>query len=51
MGVDTESLGNLESLFWAASQNAEYQKAYEQWFQGLKALIEVATVELWSREA
>ncbi len=47
---DTESLGSLESLFWTASQNAEYQKAYEQWFQGLKALIEGDTVELWNRE-
>lgn len=47
---DTDSLGSLESLFWAASQNAEYQKAYERWFEGLKVLIEGATVELWNRE-
>jgi hypothetical protein len=47
---DVESLSGLENLFWAASQNAEYVKAYEEWYEGLKPLIEGATVELWNRE-
>ena len=47
---DTESLGKLESLFREALQNEEYRKAYESWYEGLKPLIEGATVELWSRE-
>jgi hypothetical protein len=47
---DTDSLSSLESIDWAASQSAEFQKAYEQWFEGLKALIEGATVEMWTRE-
>ena len=47
---DIESLGKLESLFWAASQNAEYLKAYEDWYESLKPLIEGANVELWNRE-
>ncbi len=48
---DAESLGSLQSMDWEASKNAEFQKAYERWFEGLKALIEGATVELWNREA
>lgn len=48
---DIENLSSLESLFWAASQNAEYRKAYEQWYEGLKPLIERATVGLWNRES
>ena len=47
---DAESLGNLESIFSAAGQDPEYQKAYERWFEGLKPLIEMATVELWNKE-
>ena len=47
---DVESLAKLESLFQEVSQNDEYQKASESWFEGLKSLIEVATVELWTRE-
>ena len=46
-----ENLAALENLFWAASQNAEYLKAYEAWYQGLTPLIEGATVELWNQEA
>ena len=46
-----ENLTALENLFWAASQNAEYLKAYEEWYQGLTPLIEGATVELWNQEA
>jgi len=47
---DVDSLGTLESLFWAASQNPDYVKAYEAWFEGLKPLVEGATVEMWNRE-
>ncbi len=47
---DIESLGKLESLDWEMSQDDEFCKAYENWFEGLKPLIEGATVELWSRE-
>ncbi len=46
-----ENLTALENLFWAASQNDEYLKAYEEWYQGLIPLIEGATVELWNQEA
>ena len=46
-----ENLTALESLFWAASQDAEYQKSYEDWYQDLTPLIEGATVELWNLEA
>ena len=47
---DVDSLGQLESFFRTASQNAEYQKAYEDWFRTLVPLIEGATVELCNRE-
>ena len=47
---DIDNLSALENLFWAASQDAEYTKAYEEWYGGLKPLIEMATVELWNRE-
>lgn len=47
---DVDSLGELEKIFWAASQNPDYVKAYESWYEGLKPLIQVATVELWNRE-
>ena len=47
---DTESLSSLENIFWAASQNADFVREYESWFDGLKPLIESATVELWNRE-
>ena len=46
-----ENLTALENLFWAASQDAEYQKTYQEWYQGLIPLIEGATVELWNQEA
>ena len=39
---DTESLTSLESIFWAASHNAEYSLAYEEWYQGSTPSIEVA---------
>ncbi len=48
---DIDNLTALENLFWAASQNAEYSKSYEEWYEGLKPLIEMATVELWNRES
>lgn len=48
---DVDNLTALENLFWAASQNEEYRNAYENWYEDLKPLIDVATVELWSREA
>ena len=47
---DIESLSKLDNLFWAASQNTDYVRAYEDWYQGLQPLIEGATVELWNRE-
>ena len=47
---DIQSHTALESLFWAASQNADYVKAYEEWYQSLNPLIEGATVELWNRD-
>ena len=48
---DIENLAALENLFWAASQDANYVKAYEEWYQGLTPLIEGAVVELWNRES
>jgi hypothetical protein len=47
---DIEAVGKLEELFWAASQDPEYQKAYESWYAGLTPLLEGATVEFWNRE-
>ena len=47
---DTENLSSLENIFWTAGQDPDYQKAYESWFEGLKPLIEGASVELWNRE-
>ena len=47
---DAESLGHLESIFLAAGEDPDYQKAYESWYGGLKPLIELATVELWNKE-
>ena len=47
---DAESLAQLENIFWAASQNADFVKAYESWYEGLKPLIESAAVELWNRD-
>ena len=48
---DVDDLAALEHVFWAASQNAEYQAAYESWYTGLSPLLEGATVEIWNREA
>jgi hypothetical protein len=47
---DVENLAALENVFWAASQNSEYQAAYESWYAGLSPLLEGATVEIWNRE-
>lgn len=47
---DVETLADLEQLFWAASQQDDYVRAYEAWYEGLKPLIQGATVELWKRE-
>jgi len=47
---DADSLAALEGMFSAASQNPENQAAYESWYDGLKPLIDGATVELWNRE-
>ena len=47
---DAERLGKLESIFWTAGQDPDYQKAYESWYEDLKPLIEMATVELWNKE-
>ena len=46
---DAESLGKLESIFWEAGQDPDYQKAYGNWYESLMPLIEGATVELWNR--
>jgi hypothetical protein len=46
---DADSLASLEEIFWAASQNADYQVAYERWYEGLKPLVDGATAELWNR--
>ena len=48
---DAENLAQLESIFWAVSQDPEYQSDFENWFKGMMPLIEGATVELWNREA
>lgn len=47
---DHESLKGLENLEQGLSQNAELRKVFESWFEGLKSLIQGATVELWHRE-
>ena len=47
---DVDNLAALENVFWAASQNAEYQAAYESWYTGLAPLLEGAIVEIWNRE-
>ena len=47
---DTENMGTLEDLFWAASPNLDFQGAYQRWFDGLRPAIESATVEIWNRE-
>ncbi len=48
---DVESLGKLENFDQELSRNDELRKAFENWFEGLKPLIEGAKVELWSRES
>ena len=47
---DTENLSSLENIFVTAAQNPDYQKIYENWFEGIKPLIDGAVVELWNRE-
>ena len=47
---DVESLGKLESFNQKILHSDEIRKAFEDWFEGLKPLIEGATVELWNRE-
>ena len=47
---DVDGLSKLEEMEWAVAQDAEYQKAYETWYEGLIPLIKGATVELWNRE-
>ncbi len=48
---DVESLGKLENFNQELSRNDELRKAFENWFESLKPLIEGATVELWRRES
>ncbi len=48
---DVENLSKLESFDREITQNNELRKAFQDWFEGLKPLIEGATVELWNREA
>ncbi len=45
-----ESLSKLESFDQEILQNDELRKAFSDWFEGLKPLIEGATVEIWNRE-
>ncbi len=47
---DVESLSKLENFDQELLQSDELRKAFENWFEGLKPLIEGATVELWNRE-
>lgn len=47
---DVESLAHLETMFRETTQDAGTRKAYEDWYEGLKPLIEGATVELWIRQ-
>ncbi len=47
---DVENLGKLENFDREITQNDELRKAFQDWFEGLKPLIEGATVELWNRE-
>ena len=47
---DVESLSKLESFDQKIMQNDELRKAFADWFEGLKPLIERATVEVWKRE-
>ncbi len=49
--LEHESLGNLENLEQGLSKDAELLKVFEDWFAGLKMLINGATVELWRQEA
>ena len=48
---DHESLSNLGNLEQELSKDAELLKVFEDWFAGLKMLINGATVELWRQEA
>ncbi len=47
---DVEGLGKLENFDQELLQSDELRKAFENWFEGLKPLIEGATMELWNRE-
>jgi hypothetical protein len=47
---DVENLSKLESFNQKILHSDELRKAFEDWFEGLKPLIEGATVELWNRE-
>ena len=47
---DHKDLSDLENLEQGLSQNAELVKVFENWFGGLKSVIEGAKVELWRRE-
>ncbi len=46
---DHESLSRLESLEQEMAKDKEFLKVYENWFAGLKPLLEGAKVELWHR--
>ncbi len=47
---DHKDLSGLENLEKGLAQNAELVKAFENWFEGLKMVIEGAEVELWRKE-
>lgn len=46
---DVESLSKLEEQSWVRADDPEYRREYEAWYDGLRPLIEGATVELWNR--
>ena len=47
---DHENLSDLENLERGLPQDPELLKVFENWFGGLKSVIEGAEVELWRRE-
>ena len=48
---DHKDLSGLENLAQGLSKDAELLKVFEDWFAGLKMVIEGAEVELWRKEA
>ncbi len=48
---DHESISSLESLGQGLAKDAELAKDFNNWFTGLKGLIENAKVEIWHKES